>query len=181
MRRACNHERPDMAMSADHRPIPGQRTRTAGTETRLLPSSQAIGVYGADSVVFDARGFWEVTVEALTDDGEASANTSFEAAASSCRTEMPDLQAVHRSLGPEIQAIGLNNRDSRRVARRLLAETSVTNPSGFGPGGRIAAAYEIVGMPATVFIDADGVISTRTGALSERGLRRRIEERFGVR
>jgi cytochrome c biogenesis protein CcmG, thiol:disulfide interchange protein DsbE len=98
-----------------------------------------------------------------------------------CREEMPDLEAVHADLGDRVRFVGINNRDTRRVARVFLRETGVTYPSGFDPRGQVAAAYEILGMPTTILIRGDGTIAQkRTGAVSERQLRRMIEEEFGV-
>ncbi len=96
-----------------------------------------------------------------------------------CRKEMPDLQAVHHLFGSRVAFVGINNRDSRRVAIKLLGETGVTYPSGFDPDGRIAAAFAVVGMPTTVYISADGtVLATHTGQLNTHRLREDIQRYF---
>jgi cytochrome c biogenesis protein CcmG/thiol:disulfide interchange protein DsbE len=99
-----------------------------------------------------------------------------------CRKEMPGLESVHQAFGSRIAFVGINNRDSRRVALRFLHDTGVTYPSGFDPGGQIAAAYEVVGMPTTVFISADGrILARRTGQLSARALTDAITQDFHIR
>jgi cytochrome c biogenesis protein CcmG/thiol:disulfide interchange protein DsbE len=96
-----------------------------------------------------------------------------------CRKEMPDLQAVHKLFGSRVAFLGINNRDSRRVAIKFLGETGVTYPSGFDPDGQIAAAYAVVGMPTTVYISADGmVLAKHTGQLNARRLRDDIQRYF---
>jgi cytochrome c biogenesis protein CcmG/thiol:disulfide interchange protein DsbE len=96
-----------------------------------------------------------------------------------CRQEMPDLEAVHRSLGLTVAFLGINNRDSRRPAAAFLRTTKVTYPTGFDPDGQIAAAYEVLGMPTTVFISADGtVLAKHTGQLKASTLRADIRRYF---
>ena len=98
-----------------------------------------------------------------------------------CRKEMPDLEAVHHALGSKVAFIGINNRDSRREAIKFLRDTGVTYPSGFDPGGQIAAAYAVLGMPTTVFISADGtVLSKHTGELHAKSLRAAISRYFKI-
>ena len=77
--------------------------------------------------------------------------------------------------------VGINNRDSRRFAISFLRETGVTYPSGFDPGGQIAAAYAVAGMPTTVFISADGtLLSKHTGQLRASTLRDDIARYFHI-
>jgi cytochrome c biogenesis protein CcmG/thiol:disulfide interchange protein DsbE len=99
-----------------------------------------------------------------------------------CRKEMPDLEAVHRSLGGRIAFIGIDNRDSRRLAIKFLRDTGVTYPTGFDPDGQIAAAYGVLGMPTTVFISADGtVVAKHTGQLRASTLRDDVARYFDLR
>jgi len=94
-----------------------------------------------------------------------------------CRREMPAFQAVHERVGGRVAFVGMNHQDSRADALVLLRTTGADYPSGFDPRGRVAVAYELFGMPTTVFVGADGRIRRQqTGALSERDLERAIED-----
>lgn len=80
-----------------------------------------------------------------------------------CRAEMPDFQRLHEQpdrkfalIGVDIGPfIGLGSRDD---ARALLRELKITYPAGTTFDIRTVRNYEILGMPTTVFITADGRI-----------------------
>jgi cytochrome c-type biogenesis protein len=90
-----------------------------------------------------------------------------------CRAEMPDFQRLsqtHRPgsyllVGVDIGPfIGLGTRDQGQA---LLHELQITYPAGTTFDARIVRAYQIVGMPTTVFIATDGTIVRRhTGLLT---------------
>lgn len=96
-----------------------------------------------------------------------------------CRKEMPAFQAVAERVNRQVAFVGLNHQDSRRLALELLAETGVAYPSGYDPGGKVAAAYGLLGMPTTVFISAEGkIMERRTGEMSRQDLEHTLERLF---
>ena len=98
-----------------------------------------------------------------------------------CRKEMPGFAATHEALGDKVAFIGIDNKDYRDSAREFASKMGVRYPSGFDPGGRVAADYGLIGMPTTVFISADGrLLESRTGEISSDELRRTISRLFGV-
>ena len=80
-----------------------------------------------------------------------------------CRGEMPDFQRLYEQpnrtfamIGVDIGPfIGLGSRDD---ARALLRELKITYPAGTTFDIRPVRDYQILGMPTTVFITADGRI-----------------------
>ncbi len=80
-----------------------------------------------------------------------------------CRAEMPDFQRLYKQpdrkfalIGVDIGPfIGLGSHDD---ARALLRELKITHPAGTTFDIRTVRNYEILGMPTTVFITADGRI-----------------------
>ncbi len=99
-----------------------------------------------------------------------------------CRAEMPDLQEFNDEfedrallLGIDIgQFTGLGNPED---AQKLLDELGVTYPAGFTTDGGIIRDYEVLGMPTTVFIDAQGKIFNKwTGALNREVLEEKTLE-----
>jgi cytochrome c biogenesis protein CcmG/thiol:disulfide interchange protein DsbE len=98
-----------------------------------------------------------------------------------CKREMPAFARLSRELAGRVAFVGVNHQDSRRLARRLLAETGVTYPAGYDPDGTTAVAYRIVGMPTTVFIAPDGrLLASHAGEISAEDLRATIRRLFGV-
>ncbi len=97
-----------------------------------------------------------------------------------CRREMPTFQAISQEQGDRVAFVGINHQDGRSPALRLLDETGVTYPAGHDPGGKVAVAYGLIGMPTTVFISPTGqVVATQVGEMSRSQLAAAIEELFG--
>ena len=93
-----------------------------------------------------------------------------------CVQEMPDLEAVSQELIDDVVFLGLAERDTPEDALAIVERTGVTYDIGNDPGGDVLAAYQGLAMPTTVFIAADGTItSLYSGALTADDLRSRIE------
>jgi len=97
-----------------------------------------------------------------------------------CRLEMPDLQTTFTEQGDALTILGVNltERDSDldEVAA-FINEFDLTFPIVLDTEGEVADLYQVRGQPASVFIDADGVISTVFyGMVNEQFIRDRIDE-----
>jgi len=80
-----------------------------------------------------------------------------------CRAEMPDFQRLYAQPDRKFALIGLDigpfiNLGSRDDARALLRDLKITYPAGTTFDIKTVRNYEILGMPTTVFITADGRI-----------------------
>ncbi|WP_210439544.1 TlpA family protein disulfide reductase [Nocardioides xinjiangensis] len=80
-----------------------------------------------------------------------------------CRLEMPALEEFHQRHGDRVRILGVDFNDVHPDAALALAEeTGATYPSIADPGGELMAedAFAIGrrGLPAFVFVDADGVV-----------------------
>ncbi len=97
-----------------------------------------------------------------------------------CIAEMPDFQSVSDSLGEQVVFLGLNMQDpNRAAAERLVQETGVTYLLAADPDGALFAEFGGIGMPTTVFVDANGnIVDTHSGVLSAEALEERIREAF---
>ncbi len=90
-----------------------------------------------------------------------------------CRAEMPDLQVFNEKFQDRALLLGIDigqftGLGTQEDAQDLLDELGVTYPAGFTTEGGVVRDYEVLGMPTTVFIGADGkVFSKWTGALND--------------
>lgn len=80
-----------------------------------------------------------------------------------CRAEMPDFQRLYEQPGRKFALIGVDigpfiGLGSRDDARALLRQLKITYPAGTTFDIRTIRNYEVLGMPTTVFITADGRI-----------------------
>jgi thiol-disulfide isomerase/thioredoxin len=100
-----------------------------------------------------------------------------------CIEEMPAFERVHQDLGDEVSFAGLAVRNPPDKALGIVEQTGVTYPT-FGEDGDADDAsilFDVVSMPTTVFIDADGTVADiHAGPLTEGELRAAVDDRFGV-
>lgn len=71
-------ERRGEPVTAEFLPIPGQELSGAATGPRYTSPAEARGVYGVESVRFDAPGFWQVEVTAELGGRRQTATAAFE-------------------------------------------------------------------------------------------------------
>ena len=94
-----------------------------------------------------------------------------------CIAELPDFETVSQTFAEEVQFLGLSVQDPPERSLELLEQTGVTFPTGLDTPGEIFTAFGGLGMPTTVFIDADGVVQdVHTGVLDVNSLTEAIEE-----
>ena len=89
-----------------------------------------------------------------------------------CRTEIPELQALHemyRERGLELVGVSVDTDGTDDVIRKFMADFQMTFPVWRDPGERISTKFFTVGVPATFLIDKDGILRWRkTGPIAPR-------------
>lgn len=78
-----------------------------------------------------------------------------------CRTEMPDLERIHRNYSGDVVVLGVNMRESSRVARSFVEEHDISYPILLDQEKRVAKTYRVTGVPETWIVSADGVALAR--------------------
>lgn len=74
-----------------------------------------------------------------------------------CRSEMPDLEQLHREFAPQgLAVIGLNAREGAEAVRRFARDMGLTFPLVLDPGGRIKALFGVIALPTTFVVGRDG-------------------------
>jgi len=85
---------------------------------------------------------------------------------SPCRKEAPDLVAAAKQLGPSVQFVGLNTRDSDKAqARKFVQRFGVGFPSVYDPNGKQLLGFRgqisASSIPSTLVIDKEGKVAAR--------------------
>jgi peroxiredoxin len=76
-----------------------------------------------------------------------------------CRIEMPFIEEVHEQrAGQGLVVLAVNVQESPDAVKRFIEGNGFTFPVLLSPGSDVPLAYNVRGIPATFFIDADGVI-----------------------
>lgn len=73
-----------------------------------------------------------------------------------CRVELPVLQQASLDHGKRVAFLGIDLKDNRADARKLLRSVPVAYPSYEDPDGRLFQDYGLQGTPTTIFYDAQG-------------------------
>ena len=79
-----------------------------------------------------------------------------------CRAEMPEIIAAyqaHQGAGLEVLAINATQLDTLDDAKAFVAEFKMPFPVPLDEDGSVSAAYSIIGLPTSVFVDAEGNVS----------------------
>ena len=81
-----------------------------------------------------------------------------------CVAEMPSLERLHRTLGPEGLAVVTVSTDADHdVLREFVTRHGLTLPVLLDPGGEVASgAYRTTGFPETFVIDRAGALVSHT-------------------
>jgi cytochrome c biogenesis protein CcmG, thiol:disulfide interchange protein DsbE len=92
-----------------------------------------------------------------------------------CYQEHAALVGAARTLGREVQFIGIVYDDEEARVSAFLAERGSAYPSLLDDGGRTAIAYGVAGVPETFFIDAAGrVVEKYVGPLDPETITRLV-------
>jgi cytochrome c biogenesis protein CcmG/thiol:disulfide interchange protein DsbE len=73
-----------------------------------------------------------------------------------CRVELPVVQRASLDYGKRVAFLGVDLRDNRGDAQKLLRQIPLTYPSYEDPDGKVANGYHLVGTPSTIYYDANG-------------------------
>lgn len=97
-----------------------------------------------------------------------------------CKSELPAFQSLSESYGQDVTFLMVNmtdgSRDTVDGVKEFLADNSYTFPVYFDTKQNAATAYGAYSIPATVFIDTEGmVVNAYLGAMSEQTLTNCIE------
>ena len=99
-----------------------------------------------------------------------------------CRAELPEFQEFHEEYADRVLVLGVDlgqftNQGTPEQGRELLAELEVHIPAGYTEDSDVLPKYTVLGLPTTIFINADGSIHNKwTGALSKETLIEKAEE-----
>ncbi len=98
-----------------------------------------------------------------------------------CRAELPHFVDVHGEVGDRVQFLGVNHDIEQGSWLALNEEFELSYPTVYQGQQEIFDELELLGMPATAFLDADGrVVHTFTGVLTDATLKELITEHLGV-
>lgn len=73
-----------------------------------------------------------------------------------CRVELPILQRASLDWGRRVAFLGVDSKDNRESAERLLADIPVTYPSFDDADAEIFNGYKLFAAPSTIYYDATG-------------------------
>jgi cytochrome c biogenesis protein CcmG, thiol:disulfide interchange protein DsbE len=149
-------------------PAAGAGCASSSSGARDLPATELVTLDGATPISFDAYR------------GKPLVVNLWASWCTPCRTEMPNFERVNQQVSDRVTIVGLTDDPDLDEARTAAAATGVTYPLLVDTRGRFQSDLGITGLPATVFVDADGkVLSTHSGVLDEDALLHEIGRLYG--
>jgi peroxiredoxin len=99
------------------------------------------------------------------------------AGCSSCKEEMPALDALYRAYGGKgLAVLAINVGQKRDAVRQFLGTLRVSYPILLDPDRRVASAYEATGVPRTFILDRSGAIRYKiVGEVPEETLKKFLQ------
>lgn len=96
----------------------------------------------------------------------------------SCGTEVPVLAKVSPEyIKKGVVFVGVAINDTETKARKFIGKYNLTFATGLDKNGQIRKDYQIYGMPTTLFVDKQGIISyLHLGGVSEDLLRHELDK-----
>jgi len=75
-----------------------------------------------------------------------------------CIKEMPEFQKAHLSLNHKVKIIGINLAESKEKVDEYVKAHDLSFPILLDDFGNVSQEYEVLHLPVTYFITADGII-----------------------
>ncbi len=96
----------------------------------------------------------------------------------SCGTEVPVLAKVSAEFQEKgVIFVGVAINDTEKKAREFIGKYNLSYATGLDKNGNIRRDYQLYGMPTTLFVDRQGIISSlHLGGVSEDVLRHELEK-----
>lgn len=147
------------------------------TRSQLVSDFQ-INVYQGEDVL----GGQEVAFSDLLSQGKPVILNFWAGLCPPCRLEMPDFQEVYGEYNDQVLLVGVDvgtfvGLGSEEDGRALLKEVGATYPTGTTSDVEVMRAYEVIGMPTTVFMTPKGeIVQKWTGLLTKDKMEELLEE-----
>ncbi len=95
-----------------------------------------------------------------------------------CREEIPILNQVYREYRQRgVAFVGIAVNDAEDKAREFVVKFDVSFPAGVDKTGEISDAFGLYGVPTTLFIDKEGIISyLHPGSVTEKLLQHELDK-----
>ena len=78
-----------------------------------------------------------------------------------CIAEMPDMEKLKQTLGDSVQIVGINLQESPATVRRFIQNRGFTWTFLLDPRREVGNAYNVKGIPVSLFLDTKGSIVHR--------------------
>lgn len=131
---------------------------TAATGTGpLVPQRPRVGEPAPDFALFDVRE--PATLRKLSDyRGQAVVVNWYASWCGPCKAEIPEFTEAQKALAGQVVFLGVNLEESPERAKGILDMFSAKYPALLDSAGQVAEHYRVSGLPATFFIDRDGIL-----------------------
>jgi thiol-disulfide isomerase/thioredoxin len=109
--------------------------------------------------------------------GQAMVVNFFASWCTPCIEEMPEFERVHQEGPSDVAFVGINTGEQAESGSRIIDQTGVTYDILRDQSGTLTQQFDILNMPATLFVDESGtIVKVHTGRLSQTELEQIIRD-----
>lgn len=93
-----------------------------------------------------------------------------------CKQEVPELEEFYKEYAPKgVAVLTVNMNEDKATVASFVAQQKVTFPVVLDESGKIGELYHVDGIPASFFIDKDGILrAVRVGGMTKTEMINRI-------
>ncbi len=133
-----------------------------GSATQPSPSGMVVvgpGLLDKQAPSFDLRDLAGQPVRLASYSGKPVIVNFWASWCIPCQQEFPVYRGVASEYGARgLQILGIVYRDTAANAKAFMSNHEATWPALLDPGGKTAAAYHVLGIPMSFFVDRHGVV-----------------------
>ncbi|MFC1991764.1 TlpA family protein disulfide reductase [Chloroflexota bacterium] len=95
-----------------------------------------------------------------------------------CRAEMPEMESVYQEYkDKEVVIIGVDIQETEETVRQFVQEGGYSWTFLLDTSGTVAADYEVVAIPTSLFLDKEGIIrAVNVNAMTKREIEAKLAE-----